>query len=75
MPPFPTKTFARYVPERLDDFAWENDRIAHRIYGPALETAAAGGFQMIASGIDVWSKRVRYPIVDRWYLKSHDNYH
>ena len=75
VPPFPTKTFARYVPERLDDFAWENDRIAHRIYGPALETPAAGGFQMIASGVDVWSKRVRYPVVDRWYLKSHDNYH
>ena len=75
VPPFPTKAFARYIPERLDDFAWENDRIAHRIYGPALETPAAGGFQMVASGIDVWSKRVRYPIVDRWYLKSHDNYH
>ena len=75
VPPFPTKAFARYVPERLDDFAWENDRIAHRMYGPALETAAAGRFQMIASGIDVWSKRVRYPVVDRWYLKSHDNYH
>lgn len=26
--------FSRHVPERLDDFAWENDRTAHRIYGP-----------------------------------------
>src|SRR5450432_3529885 len=34
--PFPTKVFARYIPERFDDFAWENDRIAHRIYGPTL---------------------------------------
>ncbi len=75
VPPFPTKAFARYVPERLDDFAWENDRIAHRIYGPALEMPAAGRFQMTSSGVDVWSKKVRYPIVDRWYLKSHDNYH
>ena len=75
VPPFPTNAFARYVPERLDDFAWENDRIAHRIYGPALGTPAAGKFQMVSSGVDVWSKRVRYPIVDRWYLKSHDNYH
>ena len=26
------------VPERLDDFAWESDRIAHRTYGPAIIT-------------------------------------
>ena len=25
----------RFVPERRDDFAWENDRIAFRVYGPA----------------------------------------
>src|SRR5690606_35419424 len=25
-------TFARYVPERLDDFAWENDVVAFRLY-------------------------------------------
>ncbi len=31
----------RYVPERLDDFAWENDKIAHRTYGPALARAGA----------------------------------
>ncbi len=75
LPPFPTLTFARYVPERLDDFAWENDRIAHRTYGAGLETAAAGRSRMVSSGLDVWSKRVRYPIVDRWYLKGHNNYH
>jgi len=71
VPPFPTKTFARYIPERFDDFAWENDRIAHRIYGPGLDTPDAGGSRMISSGIDIWSKRVRYPIVDRWYVKGH----
>lgn len=75
VPPFPMKTFARYVPERFDDFAWENDRIAHRIYGPGLESPESGKFEMVSSGVDVWSKRVRYLIVDRWYLKSHDNYH
>jgi hypothetical protein len=76
LPPFETKVAARYVPERLDDFAWENDRIGHRIYGPQLTTAAAGpGTRMISSGIDVWCKRVRYPIVDRWYNKGHDAYH
>ncbi len=71
VPPFPTKVFARYVPERFDDFAWENDRVAHRIYGPGLDSPAAGSTRMISSGIDVWCKRVRYPIVDRWYLKGH----
>lgn len=75
VPPWPAQVFARHVPERLDDFAFENDRIAHRIYGPGLDTEAAGKSRMIGSGIDVWAKRVRYPIVDRWYLKGHDAYH
>jgi len=26
---------------------------------------------MSSSGIDLWCKRVRYPIVDRWYVKGH----
>jgi hypothetical protein len=71
VPPYPSRVFARYIPERFDDFAWENDRVAHRIYGPGLDTPAAGGSRMISSGVDVWSKRVRYPIVDRWYSKGH----
>ena len=75
VPPTASKVFARYVPERHDDFAWENDRIAHRIYGPELNTAAAGKSQLRTSGLDVWAKRVRYPIVDRWYSKGHDAYH
>ncbi len=75
VPPFQSKVFARHVPERLDDFAWENDRMAHRAYGPGLDTPAAGKSQMISSGLDYWSKRVRYPIVNRWYLKGHDAYH
>jgi len=70
VPPFPDQTFGRYVPERNDDFAWENDRIAHRIYGPKLETPAAGKDQMVSSGVDVWCKRVPYLIVNRWYTKS-----
>jgi hypothetical protein len=73
--PFPVRVFARYVPERYDDFAWENDRIAHRIYGPGLDSPEAGRSRMVSSGIDVWVKRVRYPIVDRWYIRGHNNYH
>lgn len=75
VPPFTSRVFCRYVPERLDDFAWENDRVAHRIYGQALNTEAAGKSRMISSGIDVWAKRVPYLTVDRWYLRGHDNYH
>ncbi len=75
VPPFEPKTFARYVPERLDDFAFENDVIAHRMYGPALDTEAAGKSRMISSGIDVWVKSVRHPVINRWYLKGHDAYH
>ena len=75
VPPFQSKVFARHVPERLDDFAWENDRMAHRAYGQGLDTPAAGKSRMISSGLDFWAKRVRYPIVDRWYLKGHDAYH
>jgi hypothetical protein len=70
--------FARYVPERLDDFAWENDRIGHRTYGPALAAPAAPGSGkevLVTSGLDVWCKRVRYLIVDRWYNKGHNHYH
>jgi hypothetical protein len=40
-PPEPACAYARLVPERLDDIAWENDRIAHRMYGYALNTPAA----------------------------------
>jgi hypothetical protein len=75
VPSFPSKTFARYIPERLDDFAWENDKLAHRIYGPGLDTPDARGERMISSGIDIWAKKVDYPIVDRWYLKGHNHYH
>lgn len=76
--PFPSKVFARYVPERLDDFAWENDKVAHRTYGPALAAPAPAGSKkevLVTSGLDIWAKRVPYLVVDRWYNKGHDHYH
>ena len=45
-------------PERLDDIAWENDRSAYRLYGPALQRSGERAF-----GYDVWTKNVSYPIV------------
>ena len=32
------KVYGRYVPERKDDFAWENEYAAFRMYGPALKS-------------------------------------
>jgi len=68
---------ARTVPERFDDMAWENDRIAHRMYAATLNSATAEPFgeRLRGSGIDVWAKRVSYPILDRWYAKGHDQFH
>jgi hypothetical protein len=73
--PFPSKVWAGYVPERWDDFAWENDEVAHRAYGPALARPEAGKDQMTSSGIDLWTKKVPYLIADRWYHKGHDGLH
>jgi hypothetical protein len=78
IPVFPNKAYGRYVQERLDDFAWENDRIGHRTYGPALAAPAPPGVDkevLVTSGLDLWFKRVDYSIIDRWYNKGHDHYH
>ncbi len=64
-----SKVFARYVPERDDDFAWENDRIAFRMYGKALEP------RLTSSGIDVWTKRTRNLIINKWFKMGDDAYH
>jgi rhamnogalacturonyl hydrolase YesR len=64
-PPPIVKTFARRVPEREDDFAWESDRIAHRIFGQALETWPAE--PLTSSGVDVWIKRTRHLVVNDMY--------
>ncbi|HEV8447201.1 MAG TPA: DUF4861 domain-containing protein [Gemmatimonadaceae bacterium] len=54
-----------------DDVAWESDRIAFRIYGQGLWKVDS----LNSSGVDIWVKRVRDPIVDKWYAKGHDEYH
>jgi len=59
----------RYAPERYDDILWENDRTAHRIYGPALEQYEPPS----TSGIDAWGKSVRYPFMTR-QLKTGDQH-
>jgi hypothetical protein len=60
--PYEPKVYGRWIPERFDDFAWENDKIAFRIYGPQLEIVEPG-----SSGVDVWSKRTPNLVVNKWY--------
>lgn len=63
--------YSRFVPERTDDYAWENNKVAFRTYGPVaqkmVEDNIAGG--TLTSGIDAWLKRVDYPIINKWYEK------
>ena len=63
---------SRFVPERFDDYAWENNRVAFRAFGPKLQKMAESGIDggSISSGIDVWLKRVSYPILDSWYQRN-----
>jgi hypothetical protein len=65
------KAYGRFVRERFDDFAWENDRIAHRMYGKALETWVRE--PLTSSTVDIWSKRTPKMVIDDWYRV--DNYH
>ncbi len=65
------KAFGRFVRERFDDFTWENDRIAHRTYGAALETWK--GEPLTSSTVDIWSKRNPRMVINDWYLA--DDYH
>ncbi|MCQ2237167.1 MAG: DUF4861 domain-containing protein [Bacteroidales bacterium] len=52
----------KVYPNRVDDIAWENDRIAFRAYGPALQASKERAY-----GYDVWAKRVSEPVVDARY--------
>lgn len=59
---FEPLVFGRLVPERKDDFAWENNRTAFRVYGPALKATGE-----ISNGMDFWSKKTDELIINKWY--------
>lgn len=67
--------YSRFVPERTDDYTWENDKVAFRMYGPTAqkmkENGIAGG--TLSSGIDGWLKRVSYPIINKWYAENDEH--
>lgn len=52
----------RVYPERLDDVAWENDRVAYRAYGPALQATGERAY-----GYDIWTKSTPEPVVEDRY--------
>ncbi len=65
------RVYGRFVRERQDDFAWENDLVAFRVYGPALETFTQE--PLTSSAVDAWVKSTRRLVLNDWYLV--DDYH
>lgn len=59
----------RQYPERVDDIAWENDRGAYRLYGPALQKSGERAF-----GNDVWVKNTPDLEVEKRYKVELDNH-
>lgn len=59
---FAPLVYGRLVPERKDDFAWENNRSAFRVYGPALKATGE-----ISNGMDFWAKKTESLVIDKWY--------
>lgn len=64
--------YSRFVPERTDDYTWENDRVAFRVYGPTAQRLKEEGKRggTLSSGVDAWLKRVSYPVIDKWYKET-----
>jgi hypothetical protein len=64
----------KQYPERVDDIAWENDLVAFRTYGPALQRSGERAF-----GYDIWTKyNTTQPVVEARYadeLERHISYH
>lgn len=58
------RVMARFVPERSDDFVFENNLIAGRFYGAALEGNPT------SPGIDVWVKLPGKLVADKWYAEA-----
>lgn len=69
--PKPMKIFVcgKQYPERVDDIAWENDRTAYRVYGPALQRSGEKAF-----GVDVWVKNTPDLEVDKRYVTELSNH-
>ena len=60
-----SKVYGAVYPQRKDDLAWENDRCAYRVYGPALQRTGEKSF-----GIDVWVKNTPELVLNQRYEKD-----
>jgi len=70
------RVMARFVPERYDDFVFENNLIAGRFYGKALENCGNG--QITSPGVDIWVKTPGKLVADERYkgeLQDGRSYH
>lgn len=65
---YPSKAYGKMESSRFNDFAWENDVIAFRIYHSDLMPIDGP-----SGGIDIWAKRTNELIVDKWYKEG--DYH
>lgn len=65
--PYPQKvwTTGALYKIRKDDIAWENDRCAYRVYGPALQRTGERSF-----GTDIWVKNTPDTVVYNRYIKD-----
>src|SRR3982750_3340930 len=68
--PAKSRVHVKYIPDRTD-VAWESDRMAWRTYGQLLWQLE----NLHSSGVDVWVKRTRDLVLDKWYAGGHDFYH
>lgn len=63
---FDVKACGRCYPERMDDMAWENDLVAFRAYGPALQAKGERGFSY-----DLFTKyNTTEPMLEAMYAKE-----
>lgn len=62
-------TYSRFVPERTDDYTWENDKVAFRVYGPDAQKRTEHKREngTLSSGVDLWLKRTSQPVINKWY--------
>lgn len=65
---FDVKACGKHYPERMDDVAWENDLVAFRAYGPALQKRGERGF-----GYDLFTKyNTTEPVLESMYAQEMD---
>ncbi len=65
--PMKAAVFGKMYSIRKDDVAWENDRGAYRVYGPALQRTGEKSY-----GTDVWVKNTHELVIDERYRKDYE---